>query len=201
VTFRNTIGIEAENSTNVLIHNNTTFNNSLGILVVLLPNLPSKEATDALVINNRVLDNNYPNYAPDGEIVAMVTPGQGILISAADRTEVTANEVVGHDSFGIVVSSLLDSADAQEVSRDIGDRLDKIDVEPNPDNNYIHDNQFSANGGGELSPLYASAGITHGGDILWTGKGAGNIFNEPGATSFPPMLPGAGAPAGAGGGL
>lgn len=202
VTFRNTIGIEAENSTNVLIHNNTTFNNSLGILVVLLPNLPSKEASDALVINNRVLDNNYPNLAPEGEIVAMVTPGQGIMVNAADRTEVTANEVAGHDSFGIVVASLLDSAEAQqsEDARDIGDRLDQIDVEPNPDNNYIHDNLYSDNGGGELSPLYKSSGITQGADILWTGKGEGNVFDEPEASSFPPMLPGPGAPAGAGGG-
>lgn len=202
-TFRNTIGIEAENSTNVLIHNNTTFNNSMGILVVLLPNLPSKEASDALVINNRVLDNNYPNLAPEGEIVAMVTPGQGIMVNAADRTEVTGNEIAGHDSFGIVVASLLDSAQAQEAegARDIGDRLDQIDVEPNPDHNYIHDNTYSQNGQGELSPIYASSGITKGADILWTGRGTGNVFDEPGATSFPPMLPGSDAPAGAGGGL
>lgn len=201
VTYRNTIGIEAENSTNVLIHNNTAFNNSLGILVVLLPNLPSKEAADALVINNRVLDNNYPNLAPEGEIVSMVTPGQGIMVNAADRTEVTANEVAGHDSFGIVVASLLDSASAQDAARDIGGRLDKIDVEPNPDGNFVHHNLFARNGGGELSPLYAANGITQGADLLWTGKGTGNIFDEPGATSFPPQLPGPEPPVAAGGGL
>jgi cytochrome c peroxidase len=143
VTFRNTIGIEAENSVNVLIHNNTAFDNSLGILVVLLPNLPSKTASDALVINNRVLNNNYPNLAPEGEIVSMVTPGQGIMVNAADRTEVTNNEIAGHDSFGVVVASLLDTLEAQDAGRDIGGRLDKIDVEPNPDNNLIHGNHYA----------------------------------------------------------
>lgn len=202
-TFRNTIGIEAENSTNVLIHNNTTFNNSMGILVVLLPNLPSKEASDALVINNRVLDNNYPNLAPEGEIVAMVTPGQGIMVNAADRTEVTGNEISGNGSFGIVVASLLDSAAAQEAedARDIGNRLDQIDVEPNSDNTYVHNNTYSGNGEGELASIYTAVGLQEGADILWTGRGTGNVFDEPGATSFPPMLPGRGAPAGAGGGL
>jgi hypothetical protein len=130
----------------------------------------------------------------------MVTPGQGIMVNAADRTEVTGNEVAGHDSFGIVVASLLDSADAQDAARDIGGRLDKIDVEPNPDHNFFHGNRFARNGEGDLSPLYAAAGITTGADILWTGKGLGNVFDEPGATSVPPQLPGAEVPAGAGGG-
>jgi cytochrome c peroxidase len=195
VTYRNTIGIEAENSVNVLIHNNTTFDNSLGILVVLLPNLPSKEASDALVVNNRVLNNNYPNLAPEGEIVSMVTPGQGIMVNAADRTEVTNNEVAGHDSFGVVVASLLDSMEAQDAGRDIGGRLDKIDVEPNPDNNLIHGNHYARNGEGELSPIYRAGGMTKGADILWTGRGTGNVFNEPGATTFPPVLPGPAASA------
>lgn len=201
VTYRNTVGIEAENSENVLIHGNTTFNNSLGILVVLLPDLPSKTAADARVVNNRVLDNNYPNKAPSGEIISMVTPGQGIMVNAADRTEVTRNEIMGHNSFGIVVASLLDSVDAQAASRDIGGRLDKIDVEPNPDQNFVHGNTYARNGDGPLSPLYASSGITQGGDILWTGKGTGNVFQEATTRTFPALLPGPAAPAGAGGGL
>jgi len=32
------------------------------------------------------------------------------------------------------------------------------------------------------------------GDILWDTTGGNNRFNEPGATSFPPLLPGDGWP-------
>lgn len=202
-TYRNTIGIEAENSENVLIHNNTSFNNTLGILVVLLPNLPSKVASDALVINNRVLNNNYPNLAPAGNIVSFVQPGAGIMVSAADHTEVTGNDVTGNGSFGIVMSALTDSASLEtEDGGESSDRLTKIDVEPNPDFNHIHHNRFDNNGNGELAPQYKAFGLTEGGDLLWTGKGQGNVWDEATDRSFPAQLPGPGAvPAGAGGGI
>lgn len=188
VTFRNTMGIEAENSDNVVIRDNTTFNNTLGILVVLLPNLPSKSAKNALVINNRVLDNNYVNNAPPGNIAAMVQPGQGILIAAADHTEVTGNEIAGHHSAGIIVASLTDNLqDGQQ----IGDQVIKIDVEPHSDHTYVHGNNYSNNGGGPLSAQFKSVGLTRGFDVFWSGKGTGNTWDEPGATSFPPGLTGA----------
>lgn len=187
VAFRNTIGIEAENSENVLIHSNTTFNNALGILVVLLPNLPSKIAENTLVTNNNVFDNNYPNKAPEGQIVSGVVPGTGILIAAADSTEVTRNDIRGNGSFGILLAALTDS---MEDGQQIGDRTITIDVEPNPDNNYIHGNTFENNGYGELPARYVAFGLERGADLMWTGKGTGNVWDEATATRFPPNLPG-----------
>lgn len=193
VVYRNTIGIEAENSDNVVIRDNTAFNNSLGILVVLLPNLPSKSADTALVINNRVLANNYPNNAPPGNVVAFVQPGQGILIAGADRTEITGNEIADHNSVGIVVASITDSLqDGQQ----IGDQVVKIDIEPHTDHVFIHGNRYSNNGGGPLAKQFASLGFTRGFDLVWSGKGVGNVWDEPGATAFPPALPGPGNPSG-----
>ena len=100
-SYRNTIGIETENCVNVLMANNSAHQNSLGLLVVLLPDLPTTVASNARVINNRVLDNNYPNLSPPGNTVNLVEPGIGIAVNAADNTEVTKNEVRGHGSYGI----------------------------------------------------------------------------------------------------
>lgn len=189
VVFRNTIGIEAENSENVVIRDNTSFNNSLGILVVLLPNLPSKTADTTLVVNNRVLGNNYQNNAPEGNLAALAQPGQGILIAGADHTEVTDNEIVDHNSVGILVASITDSLKEGDPIGDKGETV-KIDIEPNTDNAYIHDNRFSNNGNGPLAKQYASLGFTRGFDLVWSGKGTGNIWDEPTASKFPPQLPG-----------
>lgn len=190
VVYRNTIGIEAENSDNVVIRDNTAFNNSLGILVVLLPNLPSKSADTALVVNNRLLDNNFENKAPEGNIAAMVQPGQGILIAGADRTEITGNEIAGHHSVGIIVASVTDSLqDGQQL--DEMDEPIKIDIEPHTDHVFIHGNRYANNGGGPLAEQFSSLGFTRGFDLVWSGQGVGNVWDEPEASSFPPKLPGA----------
>ncbi len=130
--YRNTIGIETENCINVLMANNSAHNNSLGLLVVLLPDLPTTEARNARVINNRVLDNNYPNLSPPGNTVNLVEPGTGIAINAADNTEVTRNEVRGHGSYGVAMYALTDVFPPEH----------KLNVEPNPDGNYVHDNML-----------------------------------------------------------
>ncbi len=188
--YNNTIGIETENSENVLIANNSAHENSLGILVVLLPNLPSKTATNARVINNRVRDNNYPNLSPAGNIVNIVRPGTGILVNAADRTEVTKNDIVGSNSYGIALLGLEDALP----------NATKLDVEPNPDNNFIHGNTFAKNGEDpeKVNERFKKLGA-NGGDLFWSGKGKGNAWDESTDRRFPTSLPGAAAGAAGGG--
>ncbi len=186
--YRNTIGIETENCVNVLMANNSAHNNSLGLLVVLLPDLPTTEASNARVINNRVLDNGYPNLSPEGHIVNLVEPGNGIVINAADNTEVTKNEVRGNGSYGIAMYALTDIFPPDR----------KLNVEPNPDRNYIHDNLLSDNGG-KVSKRFADMGAK-GGDLFWSGKGVGNGWNEATDKTFPENLPGQGGAPSAGGG-
>ena len=67
----------------------------------------------------------------------LVEPGIGIAVNAADNTEVTKNEVRGHGSYGIAMYALTDVFPPEH----------KLNVEPNPDNNYIHDNALADNGG------------------------------------------------------
>jgi parallel beta-helix repeat protein len=176
-SYRNTIGIETENCVNVLMANNSAHHNSLGLLVVLLPDLPTTVASDARVINNRVLDNNYPNLSPPGNTVNLVEPGNGIVVNAADNTEVTRNEVRGHGSYGIAMYALTDVFPPEH----------KLNVEPNPDGNYIHHNALKENGG-KVSKRMQALGAP-GGDLFWSGKGVGNGWNEATESTFPAKLP------------
>jgi hypothetical protein len=64
----------------------------------------------------------------------------------------------------------------------------ELDVGPLAEGNHLHGNTFS-NNGFDPDPVVAELGIPAG-DILWDTTGANNRFDESGATSFPPLLPG-----------
>src|SRR5437899_1784544 len=80
VAFGNVNGIEFENSQRVRGVANETYDNVVGILVVVLPGLDVKTTSDVLVAGNRVHDNNHPNFAPPGDLASLVPTGTGILI-------------------------------------------------------------------------------------------------------------------------
>ena len=63
---------------------------------------------------------------------------------------------------------------------------------PLAEGNYAHGNVYE-NNGYDPDPVVAELGIPAG-DILWDTTGANNRFDEPGASSFPPVLPGGGWP-------
>ncbi len=118
----------------------------------------------------------------------MVEPGNGIVINAADNTEVTKNEVRGNGSYGIAMYALTDVFPPDR----------KLNVEPNPDRNFIHDNMLSDNGG-HVSKRLDSLGAP-GGDLFWSGKGVGNGWSEPTDKRFPADLPSQALTGAAGGG-
>lgn len=182
VASNNVTGIEIENSVNALVENNDVNNNTGGILVFLLPNNPSKVGTDTKVIGNRVINNNHPNFGDPTAIVGRVIPGTGILIMAADRTEVTGNEIRGNDTFGIGVVGL---AIAFPKGR-------QFDVGAIPEGNRIYGNTMVDNGRnpGGLAKEIGLADC----DLFWDGSGWDNSWNQPGAKSFPFTLPGDGWP-------
>ncbi len=69
----------------------------------------------------------------------------------------------------------------------IGFEESEIDVEPNPEHNWIHDNVLE-NNGYDPDPAVRELGIP-GADILWDVSGWNNRFDQPGASAFPPILP------------
>jgi parallel beta-helix repeat protein len=173
----NVTGIEIENSVNAVVENNYVHDNTGGILVFLLPNNPSKVGSDTTVRNNRIINNNHPNFGDPNAIVGRVQPGTGLLIMAADRTTVTANEIRGNDSFGIAVVGL---AIAFPRGR-------TFDVGAIPEGNRIYGNRFAENGRNPGGMVKAMGAMNV--DILWDGSGWDNSFEESGVKRFPGMLP------------
>jgi parallel beta-helix repeat protein len=173
----NVTGIEIENSLNAVVTGNYVHNNTGGILVFVLPNNPSKVGRNCKVVANRVIDNNHENFADPTAIVHNVPPGTGIMIMAADETEVTGNEIRGNDCYGVAVFSLVDVFPKGTV----------FDVGPTPEKNWVHANTFSGNGRHPAGAL-ARAGLP-GADLVWDGNGWSNSWDEP-AASRSSLLPG-----------
>jgi parallel beta-helix repeat protein len=165
------------------VQDNHAHDNTAGILVFLLPDLEVKQASGNTVRDNRVVDNNLENFAPEEEIVSNVPAGTGILIMAADRTEVTGNEIRGNRSVGVAVIGLRQL---------LPDRV-TFDVGTEPERNWIHGNTYTGNGGAP-DPALSAAGLP-GADLLWDASGWDNLWSEPSATRFPQILPGPQLPA------
>ena len=99
--YENVAGIEVENSTHVVVYDNEVYDNTGGILVFNLPELTRKEGEQTRVFENEVYDNNLPNFAASGAIVALVPPGSGVLIVAVQDVEIFDNDIRDHDSIGV----------------------------------------------------------------------------------------------------
>lgn len=177
VVHGNVTGIEIENSVDALVEDNEVYDNAGGILVFALPNVPSKVARGCRVVANRVYDNNHVNFADPNAIVAGVPSGAGIMILAADDVEVTGNEIRGNRSFGVAVAGLDSFFGAGST----------YDVDPEPDRCRIHGNELSGNGG-DPHEIVTAAGYG-GADLLWDLAGAGNVWDQPGASRLPFALP------------
>jgi parallel beta-helix repeat protein len=159
----NVAGIEIENSTFADVYNNIATNNTGGILIFDLPNLPIQGGRNTRVFNNQVFENNTPNFAPEGNIVGEVPAGTGMMILANDEIEVFDNNFTDNDTTSILI-----------VSYYITERpFDDPNYDPFPESIYIHDNEI--NGGGTnpdsepLQLLQSSMGGQAIPDIVWDG--------------------------------
>jgi cytochrome c peroxidase len=175
--FQNVTGIEIENCVNAIVEDNYVHNNTGGILVFLLPFNPSKVQDGCIVRRNRVINNNTPNFADPEAIVSNVLKGTGIMLLAADNTEVYENKIVGNGTFGIMTIGL----------RQIFPAPTPLDVDPNPDGNRIYNNILRDNGKDPDERL-KRFGIPPV-DLLWDMTGKGNAWNQPEGTRFPTTLP------------
>ena len=184
VVYGNVLGIELENTLNGEIYNNHAYDNSLGIFVVVLPQLTSKISMNTSVHDNVAENNNLENFAPEGALARLVPSGVGILILGSDHNQVFHNVLRGNKTTGVAVFSLTGTG-AFDVN--------EIDVGPLPEANWVYDNTYH-NNAYDPDPSVKELGIPVG-DILWDGSGRDNRFDEQDATSFPPLLPGNGWPA------
>ncbi len=105
VAYHNVAGIEIENSLDADVFNNEAYQNTGGLLVFDLPDLIQKKGGNVRVFKNKIHDNNFPNFAPKGNIVAKVPNGTGILILATNHVEIFENEIVNNKSIGTGIIS------------------------------------------------------------------------------------------------
>lgn len=96
-------GIEIENSRNALVSGNLVTRNTGGILVFDLPNLPVMGGGNTVVENNLVVDNDTPNFAPKGNIVAGVPRGTGVMVMANEDVAIVGNTLVNNATSQIMV--------------------------------------------------------------------------------------------------
>ncbi|MEM8900024.1 MAG: parallel beta-helix domain-containing protein [Bacteroidota bacterium] len=143
VAHHNVAGIEIENSTMADVHDCHAYENTGGILVFDLPDLPKKQGGNVRVFNNKVENNNYKNFAPKGNIVGKVPPGSGIMILATNQVEVFENEIIDHKTVGVSVISYF------MTEEEIKDE----EYYPYPSEIYIHSNRFQK---GKRTPALSS---------------------------------------------
>ena len=159
-------GIEIENTTNADVFDNVATNNTGGVLVFNMPNLPQPGAKTR-VFNNQIFGNNTENFAPEGTAVASVPAGSGIVINSNDEVEIFANSIKDNATANIVISSYF--------SAGYSDRTSVDSFDPYPETIYIYDNEFAGGGdspdGVELQAVrvakYGLSGSFP--DIIWDG--------------------------------
>jgi parallel beta-helix repeat protein len=181
-TFGNTIGIETENASHITIEKNHVYNNTAGILCLLVPH-PSGilQSANIIISKNQVRENNLANLQTGGnELEAILPSGIGILILGVNDMLVQDNHVMNHKFTGI---ALISTAILGQLAGLPPEAFAGID--PNPDGAKVLENKLKNNGFSPPSTL-PLPGV----DLLWDGTGLGNCWSKNlYNTSYPQVLP------------
>jgi parallel beta-helix repeat protein len=132
----NVAGMEVENSQNADVYQNKATNNTGGILVFNLPDLPVKDGKNARIFENNVFANNTENFAPKGNIVAKVPTGSGVIVLATNHIDIYKNTIKDNATSNIAIYSYLTT----------GNPINDPAYDPYTDSIYIHDNAISGGG-------------------------------------------------------
>jgi hypothetical protein len=101
----NVNGFEVSNSDDILLAHNESRNNTIGAAILLLPDI-FDDRPGAKRINlrsNYIHDNNKPNTARPGSILASVPSGLGIIYLGVDDSVVADNWIENNNFSGITV--------------------------------------------------------------------------------------------------
>ena len=163
----NVAGIEIENTMNADVYGNVVTNNTGGILVFNMPDLP-RPGHSTRVFENKIIGNNTDNFGAEGTPVASVPAGSGVVINSNDRVEIFDNEIADNDTANIIISSYY--ATGFQGTRELA-----ADYDPYPETIYVYGNTFSGGGSSPDGLDLKALKITMFGlggsfpDILWDG--------------------------------
>jgi parallel beta-helix repeat protein len=164
----NVAGIEIENSYNADVYGNVARRNTGGILIFDLPNLPQMGGHSIRVFDNGISDNDTPNFAPKGNIVASVPMGTGVMVMANRNVHVFGNTLANNASANVML---------------IGYRQKFEDKNYNPliRDVVVRDNVHGRAGFAPAFPGGAQLAAAMGGTlppIFWDGTGSGVAVRE-----------------------
>ncbi|WP_301151579.1 parallel beta-helix domain-containing protein [Metapseudomonas otitidis] len=163
---RNVAGIEIENTIGADVYDNVATGNTGGILVFNMPNL-QQPGHGTRVYRNQVKDNDHDNFGHKGTPVASVPAGSGVVINSNDDVEIFDNDIGGHRTANVIVSSYFSTGYTNLSTSESFD--------PYPERIYIHGNRFGPGGDSpdnlELKALKLAKFGLNGRlpDILWDG--------------------------------
>ncbi|MDP5209786.1 parallel beta-helix domain-containing protein [Microbulbifer sp. 2205BS26-8] len=163
----NVAGIEIENTIGADVYGNEATNNTGGVLVFNMPNLP-QPGHSTRIYNNKIFKNNTENFGHEGTPVAAVPAGSGVVINSNDNVEIFDNEIADNDTANIVVSSYFTAGY-------YSDKSTQKDFDPYPEGIYIYNNRFAGGGTSpdhlELKALKLTKFGLNGSlpDVLWDG--------------------------------
>ncbi len=103
IVKENVAGIEIENSYGADVYQNLATENTGGILVFDLPDIPQQGGKDVRVYHNFVHNNNTANFAPEGNIVGTVPAGTGIMVMSSRNVEVFENIIDDNATGNILI--------------------------------------------------------------------------------------------------
>ena len=158
----NVAGIEIENSYYADVYNNLASHNTGGILIFDLPDLPQQGGHHIRVFDNKSIDNDTDNFAPEGNIVGEVPRGTGIIIMANSDVEVFNNEMSGNGTVNLSIVSY-------------SDETDDPNYYPHPRRIQIHNNIYGSGGfdpdveTGDLAKALFEISDGNMPDIFWDG--------------------------------
>ena len=164
---RNVAGIEIENCIGADVYDNVATENTGGILVFNMPDLPQPGHTTR-VFKNRIFGNNTDNFGRKGSAVAAVPAGSGVVVMSNDQVEIFDNEIADNRTVNVLIASHYSAGYDSKYKP-------SAKFDPYPEQIFVHDNRFSGGGdspdGLDLKALkVAMFGLNgHFPDVLWDG--------------------------------
>ena len=133
---QNVAGIEIENSRYADVDDNTAIDNTGGILVFNIPDLPVKDGQYARVFHNQIEANNTANFGSSASMVSKVPQGTGLMIMATKHIDVFENTIKDNHTGNVMLVSFYATDEP----------IHDAAYDPYESSISVHDNQMSGGG-------------------------------------------------------